>query len=299
MSPTLCPFQWDFPTLDFKILNNDTSTLFLTEIVLDVEASRSDYRPLFAIKRDVHQSNAGNFVLVNEGYCDLVDMTISFNLIPGEISQHLDFSAPYKHSIDLPVLADQVAINVTSAFQSEGVDIDELILLENWQWESKDIYIVPTADGSEERLTIAEMNKREKQFLGRFQGHVGTLIGEISFTTPQDRGLRQNVKFHAVVYLANENRRGIPRPPSWTYETVLTVQKSAYQRRVQLSQELQPGEADRFLIKIAVTESSSYRFYATIRDIAGREFRSLPLELNCFVPRSLKKAVEAGLRGKQ
>ena len=51
LSPTLCPFRWDFPTLDFKVLNNSQKTLFLTEVVFDIDESRPDPRPLFAIKR--------------------------------------------------------------------------------------------------------------------------------------------------------------------------------------------------------------------------------------------------------
>src|SRR5262249_12919610 len=105
-TPTRCPFHWDFPALDFKILNNNTATLFLTEVVLDIEESRFDNRPFFTIKSDVLQCKAGALLLMNEGWCDLVDLTISFNLCPGQISGNMEFRQPYKHSIELPLLAD-------------------------------------------------------------------------------------------------------------------------------------------------------------------------------------------------
>src|ERR1700722_11134191 len=49
LSPSLCPFNWDFPTLDFKVLNRLSEPLFLTEVVFDIEESRPDMTPLLAI----------------------------------------------------------------------------------------------------------------------------------------------------------------------------------------------------------------------------------------------------------
>jgi hypothetical protein len=115
------------------------------------------------------------------------------------------------------------------------------------------------------------------------------LAGEISFTTPEDPGSRQQVKFHAPVYLANQNRMGIPKPASYAYDTAFDAQNIEYQRRVQISHTLQPGESDRFTIKVAVAQSSSHRFRATLRDITGLTLQSPPIEMSCFVPRSRGK----------
>src|ERR1022692_78394 len=84
LSPTWCPFKWDFPILDFKILNNGAATLFLTEVVFDIEESLPDFAPLLAIRRDTLQAFAGTLLLVNEGWCDLTDVTMSFHLLPGK-----------------------------------------------------------------------------------------------------------------------------------------------------------------------------------------------------------------------
>jgi hypothetical protein len=291
LSPTRCPFRWDFPTLDFKVLNNQTSALFLTEVIFDIEESLPHSTPLLVIQRDVQQRYAGNLLIVNEGWCDLVDINVSFNLLPGKISAP-DFEPPYRHSINVPLLANRAEVDVSSAFEAEGVNIEQLILLTNGDWEARDVFVVPTADGSQERITATEMQDREKRFLGRFQDYVGTLVGEIEFGLAEGND-RHRVKFYTHVYLANQNRRGIPRPPSATYGTVFETGKSSYQKRVPISHELQPGETDRFTVKIAVAQSSSHRFRATIRDIAGRELKSLPIEMNCFVPRSRGSHVEA------
>jgi len=298
LSPTRCPFRWDFPTLDFKVLNNQKNPLFLNEVIFDVDESRSDPSPLLVIQRDVQQRHAGHLLLVNEGWCDLVDMTISFKLLPGQISVP-EFQPPYQHSIEVALLTDRAELEVSSAFQKEGVDVEQLILLTNGDWESNDVFVAPTADGSKERMTANEMESRIKQYLGRFNDYVGTLIGEICFAAPEAIDGRHCVKFHAFVYLANENRYGIPKPVSAKYGTAFDVQKSSYQKRVQISHELQPGEADRFTVKIAVPQSSYHRFRATIRDITEQTLQSLPIEMKCFIPRSRRSSIEARLQKHQ
>src|SRR5208282_5859583 len=76
LTPTWCAFKWDFPILDFKILNNRTDPLLLTEVVFDVVESRVDVEPLFAIKKDTQQRNAGVLQLTNEGDCYLADLKL-------------------------------------------------------------------------------------------------------------------------------------------------------------------------------------------------------------------------------
>jgi hypothetical protein len=291
ISPTSCAFRWDFPILDFKLVNNRQTTLFLNEAVFDIEESRPERTPFFAIKRDTQQRQAGDLLLINEGWCDLIDLVISFHLFPGEVAAPPNYAPPYLHSFTLPLLADHAEIDVTKAFQDEGADINGLILLQNGEWESPEIFVAPKSDGSQERIVAAELDGRLKKCLGPFQDSVGTLAGEISFASAEDASSRHQVKFQAVVYLENRNRVGIPRPATFTYAAVFDAQNTAYQRRVQISHEIKPGETDRFTVKIAVPRSSSHRFRTTIRDISGLDLVSLPIEMNCFVPRRRRDAV--------
>jgi CHAT domain len=295
LSSTWCPFWWDFPTLDFKILNNSPKTLFVTEVILNVDESCPDSRPLLAIKRDVLQSCAGDLLLVNEGWCDLVDIIISFNLHPGEIPEPVVPEPPYRHSIDLPLLSDNAKIDITQAFEREGVNITGLILLTNGRWEDNKTFVVPTVEGLDEKLSTVQLEEREKIYVAAFKDHVGTLVGEIGFTVENEPTMRRTVKFYGVVYLANANRRGLPRPPTATYGAIFETAAISYQRRVQISHEVRPGETDRFGVKIAVRQSSFHTFSATIRDITGRELTLPTIQMRCFVPRSRRAFVESRL----
>jgi len=290
LTPTWCAFKWDFPILDFKVLNQRSNPLFLTEVVLDVAESRIDAQPLFAIKKDTRQRNAGVLHLMNEG-CDLADLKLSFHLLPGLVANPQNFEPPFRHVLTLSSLEDYAELDVTPAFHDEGVDIDGLIRLSNGKCDENGCTI-SKADGTEERITNAEVEKRWQEYLDHFRDEVGTLVGEISFTSNGAAGHRHLVKFHAPVYLANKNRYGITRPPTFMYDAAFEGQAAAYQRRVQVSQELQPGETDRFTIKVAVAASSFHRFRATLVDISGLTLESLPIEMKCFVPRSRQKSVQ-------
>jgi hypothetical protein len=284
-------FRWDFPSLDFKVLNGTHTPLFLTEVILDVEESRPDEAPLFAIKKDTQRRQAGKLVLVNEGWCDISDITAFFKLLPGEITNPTDFERPFDHSATFPLFADYAELDVVQAFQEEGVDIEGLIQLGNGKWDQGAL-IVQKPDGSDERISEAELDKRWKECLGKFQGEVGTLVGEFTFGGADDQTRKRSVKFHAPVYLSDLRKMGIPRPPSYMYDTAFETQKTGYQRRVQISQTLQPGEADRFTVKIAVAQSSFHRFRVTLRDVSGMILPSLPIGMRCFVPRSKRRVVE-------
>jgi nucleoside phosphorylase len=290
-TPTWCAFWWDFPILDFKIVNNGPTTLFFSEVTSDIEESRPDRTPFFTIKEDTQQAHAGDLLLINEGWCDLTDVVISFHLFPGKVAVPSRHVSPYAHTVTLSLLADRAEINVTKAFQDEGADINGLLSLTNGEWESQDIFVAPNLNGAQERIVAAEYHRRIRMCLGPFRDWVGTLAGEISFASADDASHHYQVKFQAVVYLGNENRKGIPMPPTYTYATIFDAQKTAYQRLAKISHAIKPGEADRFTVKIAVPRSSSHRFRATIRDIGGLVLKSLPIEMNCFVPRYRRDAV--------
>jgi hypothetical protein len=298
LTPTWCAFKWDFPILDFKVLNNQPTTLFLSEVVLEVQESQTDQCPLLTIKKDSQRRQAGSLVLINEGWSDIANITVSFHLFPGELVMPPEVERPFKHSLIILLLKDQAELDMSDAFREEGVDIDSLIELTNGT-RDEGVYVIPKPDGSEERLTEAEYDERWGESLADFRDEVGTVVGEISFTRTDDPNREARVLFHAPVYLSNLNRMGIMKPPTFNYDTAFEAEGTEYERRVQISHTLEPGEADRFTVKVAVARSSRHRFRATLRDVTGLAIQSLPIEMNCFVPRFRCNAVEKALSSTQ
>ena len=287
ITPSLCPFWWDFPIIDIKFLNNSPETIYLTEIVFAIEESRIDPTPVLTIKKDIQRRNAGNLLLVNEGASDISDLNISFHLVPGDLTSTLNHEAPYPHSIVWPNLTDNATIEVIEAFINEGLDADGLINLMNGEWETSECYLVRASDGSEVRMSRDEFSKLEKKYLGPFQDWAGTMVGEMNFKTLNiNQETHHKIRFQTPIYLCNINRSGLHKPPSYTYATAFSTTEVGYERRVPISHELKPGETDRLTIKVAMEQSSLHRFRVTAHDISGKTIQSRLIEMTCFVPRS-------------
>src|SRR5208337_4464577 len=131
--------------------------------------------------------------------------------------------------------------------------IKGLIDLFNGKWETKESFLVRTDDGSEVRMSPDDLLERQKQYLGPFQEWVGTLVGEMSFRTAATvGGGAHHVRFQAPVFLANLGRVGLLKPPTYTYNTMFDIDQVGYERRIQISHEIKPGETDRFTVKVAI-----------------------------------------------
>ena len=121
----------------------------------------------------------------------------------------------------------------------------------------------------------------------------------MSFSTHSDNERKRHVRFQAPVYLANKRLLGVPKPPTYTYDTSFETSQADYERRVQISHEIKPGDTDRFTVKVGIGRSSRHRFRAVVRDITGRILRSPLIEMTGFVPRSRSKRVESVIAQKR
>lgn len=259
----------------------------MSEILIDVDESKPISEPLFVIWRDVQQRHAGVLILINEGWAELRDLALRFNITPGLINDAVPILPPYKHSIDASHLVDRLEIDVGDAFADDGLDLDDLLLVMNGDWTADGEFELPEVDGKRERLAQDQLNQRTEKALGPFQAWVGTLAGEISYTSAAAPDEQRSVRFQTFVYLANEDRYGIPRPVTFQYQAALEADNRSYTKVVPISQELKAGDTDQVTLTIAAPQSSSHHLSLKVRDILGQELQSGPITLDCFVPRSV------------
>ncbi|MAF66866.1 MAG: hypothetical protein CMJ84_14575 [Planctomycetes bacterium] len=71
-------FQWQFPRLSVKFVNNTPHTVFLTEIVVKVNSSVINTEPVLIIEEDF--CNVGKFDIINEGWGKVIDPTVEFGI---------------------------------------------------------------------------------------------------------------------------------------------------------------------------------------------------------------------------
>jgi hypothetical protein len=293
ITPTWCPFDWKLPALDFTFLNRTPVPFLLSEAVFEVEESRLDPSPVIVVKEDVYQSLAGSFWLVNEGPTLLEDAVVRFELLPGKVPVPARFPDTYPFEVSIGTLEDQVEVQIDGAFAERGMDIEELNKLLNVVGVDIQSVIVKSEDGTESVMTQSDHNEAIKRALGPFQEKAGTVIGEICFTE-SSTGQKYAVRFHTVVYIFNENRRGLPRPPSAKYVVELETNGVNYKKHVaDFAHEIKPGESDRFLIRLQVKQPSNHRFRVTFRNADGQAIPTRWIRLRCFIPRTRRGSVEA------
>jgi len=293
---TWVPFEWDFPNLDIKIVNNGKKTLLFSEAVLGVTESRLDPTPILLLRPDSFRSNALHFRVLNEGWGPARDVHVSFHLVPLEEQAQPDYSKPYPYSLALEDIAEHLNVDLSDPFAQAGVNLDALSSLRVIRSSGiHDDVTLRQADGSETTISRKQFEARRVSYLGPFKSGGALVSGEIDYkhTSIDGREHQQKLKFEAVVWLFDENRLGIRRPPSYQYGIRLLVDGRNYERRLNISQELKPGETDRFAIKLGVDKSSRHTFHLRLVYNGSAAFESDEIQLTTFVPRSGAKYIEA------
>ena len=284
------PFDWDFPNLDLKIVNNGDQTIFLSEAVFQIKESIIDPYPLLVIKADRQGRNSMHFMIINEGWGKVEALKINFNINKSD-EENLTINSPFENEIKIEDFLEDVNVNVTDALKKSGVDLTPLINLDkglkNTRSENNKI-IFEYEDGRTTSMEDEKYNDLSKQCLGKFQDNKAIIIGELNFTGITISGERKShtVKFQTTVYIFDANRYGLIAPPSFQYITKFLDEAKDYERRVPISHVLKPKEADRFNIKIGMDKSSHHSFKIKLIYNEGLEFETQDIILTSFIPRS-------------
>ncbi|HET9933806.1 MAG TPA: toll/interleukin-1 receptor domain-containing protein [Polyangiaceae bacterium] len=284
------PFSWDFPKLDFKVINNSKETILLSDIVFEVEESKLDPTPVLIVKPDIYQSNALHFRLINEGWGPAVGLKACFNLTPTDArnSAKPTYGEPYPYEVQVGDVDEDANVDISSELVKAGVDLRGLADLGVMTQRDGDVSTFVNEKGVERTFDEAQLWAARQQLFGRFTSGGALVSGELRYTarTVDGAAEERRVKFWTVVWLFNENRKGKPRPPSYEYATKFKVEGINYKRQLSISQEVKAGDTDRFLVKVGFDKSSRHRFRARLLYNGGREVVSANVLLYGFAPRS-------------
>jgi len=287
---TWVPFSWNFPKLDFKLVNNSKETVLFSDVIFEISESRLDPAPVLVVEPDVFQSNALHFRLFNEGWGPAAGLKARFHLTPTSAGGNGKprYDEPYPYVLALGDLEEDANVDVSTSLTRAGVDLAGLEGLGRFSHRIGDQITFVNAQGVERTFTAAQLAAARRAFFGPFQSGAALLSGQFEYNaqTVDGESEARAVKFWTVVWIYNENRAGVPRPPAYEYATKFRVEGKDYQRQVSISQELKAGETDRFLVKIGFDKSSQHRFRARLLFNNGREIVSPSIELRGFAPRS-------------
>ncbi|HEX8516025.1 MAG TPA: hypothetical protein VF868_07480 [Bacteroidia bacterium] len=275
------PFEFQFPTLDFKITNNSDKTLFFTKAVFSVSRSRPDQFPIILI----HKGYGMNFPITNIGWGKVFNCTLFFNLETSD--SPTDFQKGFKNQLSLGNFEKYPKnTDLTSYFKALGVKTE---IIQNGYISSslglgEGSYTIIDGTGKEKAISEKDYEERILDARGPFKDGSSKIFGEIHYEGINAAGKisKEKVQFEGIIVLG-EPGVGMPAPPSFVYDLNLESNKDNYKREVPLSQAIKSNEFDRFNIRICAPQSSRHQCNLTLFYNDNRQFTIPNISLNYFM----------------
>lgn len=295
------PFDWQFPVLSVKVVNNTDKTLLLSEARIEVLSSSVNIRPVLIIRAP---SYYGKFAFQNEGWGKVLSpkLTVTMNE-PSctESSSSIRAEPPMEpflegKQVDLsPFVGNQLKRKLLECTDEiRSVCMNGMCTSGGW----KDLKCLEPFDGAETcksvnvPLSVDELKRFDMvrksphdspSYMRACRRAPMCVRGNLSYSGEDNRNY--TYKFKTFVYL-REPGVGMPAPPSYTYDIFLKAGRSGYVVTRDLSQEIKPGQTDHFLLRIATDMSSSFFLKLDIKDVKGNARWSGDVDMEAFVPRS-------------
>jgi hypothetical protein len=298
------PFIAPLPTLDLRLVNNTSKTVFINRITFTVTESRPVLEPILLIQADRLGDWVGRFSFLNEGWGEVRNATIRFRLLksPGELNPDVKVEPPYPYVQRLGTFEEAMQVDLTEELEREGVRWEALrgLVWQSWTGSGPTATIeVERPDGKIVEMSGRQYERRRAEACGPFRNGVADVAGEISYSwNDGTRTWRKTLPFFTTVVLYPRGRKGKPKPPSASYSVMLLVEGKDYVRAVPVSHVIEPGKAERILMHVGVARSSEHRFVVDLELSSGVPIRSreisLEVALPCRMTRFLPWTREAG-----
>lgn len=293
------------PTLDFKVANNTKETIFLTKVILQVEASRPDPFPFIKFNEVIGCLNftkRGVFFVSNDGWGNFKRLEMKFRI--QKYGEKPNFEEPFPYSRSFQNV-NEATVDIREELKNDfGVDVNTLEKIAEKAKKSDYRYgkekLPELTSEEKEQLNLAKkkFNRNPKYGFGVFDSDYELeitkpdtlIVGIISFTGDTWNGGEKEVvtRFTAdVESMIEPTECGDYSPPTSSYDVRLQINKDNYEIIVPISHSLKQGETDRFLIKLAAGQSSVHKLRAKIVTSDGKEFASPPINLSLLMPKSI------------
>lgn len=287
------PFRCQFPSLDVMLVNNSTRTLMLSEAVLEVASSRPDFSPVLIVP-----SNTWNMKLKirNEGWGKISNAVLRCNLLPTSANgympdppiDHIEVGSVFSHEFRIGDFAESAEVDLRSTIRKLGVDIDAIEAAPKRNVFQFAHYAMQNNLDTTYAKHMARFPEMETDSAwAPFPDGYVVVAGRIDFDSLDQNGAEVHLSLpvRARVFMFNE-RFDQPRPPSYQYSAELEHTGENYEVPVKISQSLSAGEADRFTIRIACSQSAFHSFRIRWKFVGGLSCLSFGIQLQHFVPRT-------------
>lgn len=306
------PFEWDFPTLSVKVVNNTSKTLLLSEVFVDVEESKVDLRPVLIIRSP---SYFGKFSFRNEGWGPVRNpsLAVTMNTTSCEEAPSSSKASPPVEKFDdfreinlNAFVGDSLRSQVVRC-TNEVESVCYLNLCTSGGFGNRrctdDYSGSPICKSVDKPLSPEEMkrtfdfakpsNDAQPSYMRACRTAPICVRGTLTYQDADSKD--RTYRFKNYVFLDRPGA-GAPMPPSYSYDIFLAAGKSGYSTSKSISQEIKPGDTDHFLLRIATDKSSAFKIKLRINDARGDVRWSGSADMQLFVPRSGSALALRGLK---
>lgn len=275
------PFDFQFPTLDFKVINNSSKTIFFTKAIVSVATSKPDSFPVLIM----HTGYEMDFPIENIGWGKVYNCSVKFNLVTTD--KPSDFTNGFMFDMNIgDFLSYSEKTSLSKYFETLGVNTE--VILKRYSSATfggdENTYTIIDENGQEKTLNEKEYEKRINDAIGPFKNGVAKMFGEISYEgiNASDELMKEKLRFENEIHLGRQGA-GAPAPPSFVYDVMFESNKTSYKKEIPISQAIKPNEFDRFDIKIAAPISSRHQFKVILFYNDNRELTIPNISLNYFM----------------
>lgn len=252
-----------------------------------------------------------HFLLVNEGWGDVKNCIIDYNILPkGEKALFEDI---YPYSANIGNFEKTYNVDLSDTLKTLGVNV-EILETEEQMWLTfyncrlkmiADIEKYPEYLGSknankfalerekrtmehlQKKIDIENAKRRRVDALGIFKAMDAMVFGEIKYqhNDVYGKNKRDTIKFYTLVSLV-EPGAGAPVLPSYNYGLMLKTDEENYKLDLPVSQALHPLDIDRFVINLGMPKSSLHKFKLKLFYNDSFFVESKLIHLHGFLPKS-------------
>lgn len=254
------------------------------------------------------EPNALHFWLRNDGWGEVQDTIVKFNLVPK--GYPISFEEPYLHELQIDDFLDSVNVDISSALREIGVDVDFIIGFNKYEEKYRSLHtkmgryffnieeFMKNKEDEDYKQLMSALGIFKDSDIRKRRTFAAMVVGEIYFTGKTVNGnfKRDTIKFSSEVTLLVPGGYGGAASPSYQYMVQLDIDRDNYKARVQgsgssVSQYLRSGDIDRFNIRVGAPKSSLHKFRIRLIYNDNQSFLSAPISLNMFVPKSEAKSI--------
>ena len=305
--------------IDIKVVNNSKKAIFLSDMNVEISSSRPDNQPLMAFTHNIGVTDEIEFT--NDGWGDPKSLQLFARLKADSTKQFQELPRGALH----PEWADHkmstYRFDITPLLAPHGIPVDtikRLLSQENLYYSNlwADVQIpcvrgigllkyfpgdeIDEAGHSKPKRSPTDYSDEELSDIP--YNCIVEVEGYLAVTWTDEKQMARSSRtfFETEVYVTPAEGLGAPGfGPTGTYDLALRAKGKNYSVSKPISQPIEAGKFDRFIIWLGAPQSSDHEFLIRIRSNNGKDLLSPKIRLSYLMPRDNRESLDSNGKGER